>query len=222
MDLLDLKDAAKQIALDSGAILVGVGSRDRLVDAPPSGDMNYSLPGAQSCIIWAYPIPAETLDHYLGKTERLSYRNNMHFAYSTGWKSAATVAQFIEKNTKYKAYPVMPNIDYRGTGFAFRQRLRVGRFFLRRGLATKLIAKIIARTFGEKVFPMFSLRYGAVAAGLGRLGWSGNLFVKDYGSAVYLAGALTTAPLEPDPLADENYCNKCKTCVQACPTGLFS
>jgi epoxyqueuosine reductase QueG len=222
MNLPELKDSVKSIALKSGAIRVGVGSQDRLIDAPPSADMSYSLPGAQNCIIWAYPIPPGTLENYLSKKERMSYKKNLYFAYSTAWKSAVDVAQSIETNSHYKAVPVIPNVGYRGTGRRFKVRLRMGRTLLRLGLAKRLIIKIIARTFGAKAIPMFSLRYGAVAAGLGRLGWSGNLFIKDYGSAVYLAGVLTTAPIEPDPLVEDPLCNKCKTCVQACPTGLFS
>jgi hypothetical protein len=56
IELEELKTHVKQIALGAGAKLVGVGSRDRLKDAPPSGDMDYSLQGAQSCIIWVNPI----------------------------------------------------------------------------------------------------------------------------------------------------------------------
>ena len=217
-----MKEHLKQIAVDSGAVLFGVGSKERLKDAPPSGEMNYLLPGAESCIIWAYATPINTLENYLSKKERASYKNNMHFAYSTSWKSAVDIAAFIEKNSGFKAVPVPPNIGYRVGVLQFKTRLLVGRWLLRHGLAKKMVAKVIARTFGEKSIPGFSLRYGAVAAGIGRIGWSGNLISEEHGSAIYLAGALTTAPMEPDPLAENNHCNKCKCCVKACPTGFFS
>jgi epoxyqueuosine reductase len=222
MDLNDLKKNIKQIAFESGAKLVGVGIQERLKDAPPSGDMEYCLQGAQSCIIWAFPIPIEILKNYLSKKERWSYRDNMYWSYRAGWDPAIEIARFIEKNSGYKAVPVVPNAGYRGFGVKNKFVLQVGRFFLWAGLAKKIITRVMAKTFGEKAIPKFSLRYGAVAAGLGRLGWSGNLITKDYGSAVYLGGVLTTAPLEPDPLLDENPCNKCKTCWKACPTGLFA
>ncbi|MHA1276864.1 MAG: hypothetical protein ACTSRC_09735 [Candidatus Helarchaeota archaeon] len=51
MDLTELKSRVKQIALDGGAKLAGIGSADRLKDAPPSADMTYCLSGAQSCKI---------------------------------------------------------------------------------------------------------------------------------------------------------------------------
>ena len=198
LDLTKLKEAVKKIALDSGAKLVGIGSQDRLKDAPPSGDMNFCLDGAKSCIIWAYPNSYEDLKNYFSKKERMSFKKHQYFAYSTSWTSAIKIADFIEKNTNFKAVPVIPNGKYR----------KVGSF-------SNLFV-------GNNAFPDFSLRYGAVAAGLGHLGWSGNLVTKEYGGSLYLAGALTTAPLEPDPMAKENNCNRCKICARACSTGFFS
>ncbi len=225
MDLKSLKTLIKKMVGDAGAIAVGIGNRERLVDAPPSADMDYDLPGARSCIIWAYPIPVEVLRPYLGKTERMGYRKNMHFSYSDGWYTATKVAQYIEKNTSYKAVPVVPNAKYR-TGqrgaYGKKAMLRIGMSLLRLGLGKRIFTRIMASTFCNKMVPRFSLRYGAVAAGLGRIGWSGNVFVKGFGSEVYLAGVLTTAPLEADPLAEDNTCTRCKACVQACSTGLFS
>ncbi len=61
-----------------------------------------------------------------------------------------------------------------------------------------------------------------MAAGLGHLGWSGNLVTEKHGGALFLAGVVTTAPLEPDPMATGNHCNKCKICTQVCTTGFFS
>ena len=67
MDLAELKSKVKQMPLDAGAKLVGVGSQERLKDAPPSGDMTYLLPEAQSCIIWAFPFSFEALKAYFSK-----------------------------------------------------------------------------------------------------------------------------------------------------------
>jgi len=80
-----------------------------------------------------------------------------------------------------------------------------------------------ARDISEvvRMDPDFSHRYGAVAAGLGRLGWSGNLMTPRYGSAVLLGSVLTSAELESDPLVEENPCDRCKMCVAACPVGMI-
>jgi hypothetical protein len=198
MDITELKNEVKKIALDSGAKLFGVGSRERLKDAPPSGDMDYCLPGAQSCIIWAYPNTMEALENYFSKKERMSIKVLQDIGYVTGWKTAVKIANFIEDNSDFNAIPIIPNGKYRKTG-SFSNFLNVAH-----------------------QYPPFSLRYGAVAAGLGRLGWSGNLVTKEFGGSLYLDGVLTTAPLDPDPLAEENNCNGCKICQKVCTTGYVS
>jgi hypothetical protein len=111
MDLPTMKNDVKKIALDSGAVLAGVGSRDRLAMAPPSADMHYCLQGAQSCMIWAYAVPFEVLKNYFGKVERLSMKRFDHYAYTTGWMTAVRIARYIEDNSAFKALPVAPNGD---------------------------------------------------------------------------------------------------------------
>ncbi|MBD3216015.1 MAG: hypothetical protein GF311_25610, partial [Candidatus Lokiarchaeota archaeon] len=150
MDLTELKKEIKKIVLDEGAKLVGVGSKERLKDSPPSGDMEYSLPGAESCIIWAYPNPIEALENYFSKKERLSIKKFQYFAYTTAWKSAVKIKEFIEENTQFNAFAVIPNGKYR-----------------KKGGYSNILNE-------DKSYPDFSLRYGAVAAGLGHIGWSGN------------------------------------------------
>jgi epoxyqueuosine reductase QueG len=71
------------------------------------------------------------------------------------------------------------------------------------------------------MIPDFSHRYGAVAAVLGRLGWSGNVITPQYGSAVLLGTVLTSAKLESDPLLEENPCDRCKMCVASCPVDMI-
>lgn len=198
MDLKNLKKKIKQIIFDEGAKLVGVGSQDRLKDAPSSGNMDYCLAGAQSCIIWAYPNPIEALENYFSKKERMSIKRAQQIGYAGSWRIAKIVSRFIESNTEYKAFPVIPNAKYRKR------------------------EELPEHIKGDIRYPDFSLRYGAVAAGLGHLGWSGNLVTKEYGGSLYLGGILTTAPLEPDPMAKENHCNKCKICTKVCTTGYFS
>ncbi|KKN00971.1 hypothetical protein LCGC14_1132450 [marine sediment metagenome] len=196
MDLIELRQEVKKIVLNSGAKLFGVGSKERLKDAPPSGDMEYCLPGAQSCIIWAYPNDLEALENYFSKKERMSIKISQDIGYATGWKTALKIAEFIEINSKYKAFPVIPNGKYRG--------------------GVKSIAK------DGEAFPDFSLRYGGVSAGLGHIGWSGNLVTSEYGGSIYLDGVITTAPFTPDPMAEVNNCNECKICQKVCTTGYVS
>ncbi|MFX1478981.1 MAG: hypothetical protein ACFFCI_12690, partial [Promethearchaeota archaeon] len=198
MNLIELKRDIKRIILDTTAKLVGIGNRERLREAPPSANMDYCLPGAQSCIIWVIPNPIKALENFFSKKERMSIKRAQQIGYAGSWRTAVIVSRFIEDHTEHKAFPIIPNAKYRS----------------REDLPNYIR--------GDTRYPDFSLRYGAVAAGLGHLGWSGNLVTKEYGGSLYLGGVLTTAPLEPDPMARENHCNKCKLCYKVCTTGYFS
>lgn len=72
------------------------------------------------------------------------------------------------------------------------------------------------------LLPDFSHRYAALASGLGAQGWSGNVLVPGYWSAVYLGSVLTDAELEPDEPLDEELCDKCKLCTLVCPNRFFN
>ncbi len=57
-----------------------------------------------------------------------------------------------------------------------------------------------------KFHPEFSHRYAALAAGIGRLSWSGNLLTRRYGALVELGKVLTSATLAPDSIiSDEDH-----------------
>lgn len=63
-----------------------------------------------------------------------------------------------------------------------------------------------------------SHKHVAMAAGLGRLGRGGFLVTPQYGGAVQLTTVITTAPLRPDPILEEDPCRGCsQPCVSICP-----
>ncbi len=75
--------------------------------------------------------------------------------------------------------------------------------------------------------PSFSHRFGAIAAGLGTFGLSGNVMTKEYGAAIYLDTVVTSAELESDPMMDpgyfmDNYCIKCRACDKSCVARMFT
>jgi hypothetical protein len=74
--------------------------------------------------------------------------------------------------------------------------------------------------------PSFSHRFGAVVAGLGTFGLSGNVVTKQYGAAIYLGTVITDAPLKSDPVMParntmDNRCRTCKLCDKSCTLRMF-
>lgn len=70
----------------------------------------------------------------------------------------------------------------------------------------------------RKLRGIISLKHAAVLAGLGKMG-KNTLLVNDrYGNMLWLGAVLTTAELEPDPLAAYDVCpDDCALCLKACP-----
>jgi epoxyqueuosine reductase QueG len=65
-------------------------------------------------------------------------------------------------------------------------------------------------------------RRAGVKAGLGSYGENGLLITREFGSAIRLAGLLTSAPLKADAALDEDFCDHCMRCREACPVGALS
>jgi len=60
----------------------------------------------------------------------------------------------------------------------------------------------------------------ACSSGIGFIGKNNMLIIPGYGSFLYLAELLTTAPLEYSAVkAMDNQCGSCKLCIDSCPTG---
>jgi ferredoxin len=71
--------------------------------------------------------------------------------------------------------------------------------------------------------PEISHKHVGMAAGVGRLGRGGFLVTPQYGGAVQLTTVLTTAPLDPDPILEEDLCADCpQPCVSICPVNAIS
>lgn len=58
----------------------------------------------------------------------------------------------------------------------------------------------------------------AAQGGLGWIGKNAMLIHPEWGSWMWLACIVTTAPLAPDPLMAD-HCGKCRKCIDHCPTG---
>jgi len=196
---MGLEIQVKAIARENGASLVGIASRERLGGAPPSADPDYLLPSTQSVIAFGLPLDRKVIRDFLSKRNWLSHGADHKRIYQRLYNIGDRLVDFLKEKGFEARRPDMNNV-YRPEGQSNR--------------TTDLINMV-------DMVPDFSHRYGAVAAGLGRLGWSGNLMTPQFGSAVFLGSVLTSAVLQPDPLLEEDPCDKCKLCTTVCPVEMI-
>ncbi len=196
---MELSSQVKAIARESGAALVGIASRERLAEAPPSAHPDYLLPATRSVISFAIPLDRKIIRDYLAKKDWLAHGNDHKRLYRELYTIAERLVSFLKEKGFEAIRPDMNNV-YRPEGGSSQ---------------TTDMANMV------DMVPDFSHRYGAVAAGLGRLGWSGNLMTPQFGSAVFLGSVLTSAVLEPDLPLEEDPCDKCKLCTTVCPVEMM-
>ena len=191
-----LENRIKKLARDGGAAVVGIGSRMRLSDSPASGDPSYLLPSATSIISFAIPFDRDVLREYFSKKNWRIFGDDQKSILVKLYGINDALVELLETEG-YQAVGVDTNCVYRPEDNA--------EHF----------------TGMTEFVPDFSHQYGAVAAGLGRLGWSGNLLTREHGAAVLLGTVLTSASLTPDPLCEENPCDRCGLCTLVCPVQMM-
>ena len=193
---MKLETRIRAIARDNCAALVGIAPRERLTDAPPSAAPDYVLPSTHSIISFAIPLDRKIIRDYLGKREWLAHGADQKRIYQKLYNITDRLVDFL-KGKGFEARGVEANNIYRPEPGG-----------------TDGINRVV-------MVPDFSHRYAAVAAGLGRLGWSGNLMTPQFGSAVFLGSVLTSAVLEASSLLGEDPCDKCKLCTTVCPVDMI-
>jgi len=191
-----LEKQIKAIARENGAALVGIASKQRLSDAPPAGDPTYLLPSAQSIISIAIPYDLKALRQFFSKSSWKAWNVDKKEISQRIYSICDAIADLLEA-MGFDTCIVDINNIYRPEPDAKD--------------STEIVSMV----------PDFSHRYGAIATGIGRLGWSGNLMTPEYGSAVMLGTVLSSAKLESDPLLEDNPCDECKMCVASCPVEMM-
>jgi len=164
----------------------------------PSSDITYVLPEAESAICFALPLDKEKIRAYLRKdlpNGRLNHEEDNLDVNRKANSIAEECADWL-KTKGYEAVRVIANLKYREDD----QNWRI------------------------MMHPEVSLRYVAVRSGVASFGWSGNVGMKDYGTAIILGLVVTSAKLKPtEPIpSEEEFCTKCKLCVEVCPFRMFS
>jgi ferredoxin len=191
-----LEEKLKSLALKEGAIRAGIARREAFAEAPPSADMTYVQPWAQSVVSFALPLGTEWIRDYFAKVTRMEIKKVLYHSYHKIYQIGAVLEDHLKK-AGYRAYNIVPNGQYRPD-----------------------------HTFSKTVpdpdlKPPLSLRYMAVGAGVGEFGWSGNVMVPGAWSDVYLGAVITDAPLSSDALLNEKLCDRCRACVRVCPMGFM-
>ena len=148
--------------------------------------------------VFAVPLDKEKIRAFLRKdlpNGRIEHERNNVATYLKAIKIAKKGADFL-KNKGFNSIEIIPNFDYRTEVKGWRLTLP----------------------------PNISLRYVAARSGVGSIGWSGNIGLKGYGSAILLGGLVTSAKLEPtNPIPpEESHCNECKLCTKVCAFRMFS
>jgi epoxyqueuosine reductase len=195
MDKTELSQIVVDMAKNLGACLVGIATTDTLAGGPPSTDLAYVLQDARSAICFAVPLDQDKIESYLKKEDHDSHNLDKIRATTLAGGIALEMATFLSQ-LGHLSVAMPANFHYRNddeVSYADRK-------------------------------PPISHRYLAVRSGIGHFGLSGNVITKGYGAAIALASVVTTAELVPTLALPEedNYCDRCKLCRAACPSGFMS
>lgn len=194
-----LKQKIEAFAKQDGVDLIGFAGRDRFDDVDPCHNPFSIFPEAKTVILIGRRICRGSLR---GVEEGTNFGDYQLFG--KNWLedeflslSAYNVSNFIEENG-WEAVPVFPNpseIEPAGVPVA------PGRP-------------------APNVYPDFE--YAAIACGLCTMSYNRIVFSKEFGSRQRFHMILTDAELEATPLLEENGCNGCKACADACPLEAIS
>lgn len=182
-----MEQEIEALAKEAGVDIVGFTDKERLADAPPSGDLTYSLPSAESAIALAVGMDHDAVRKYLSKDDLWDLNHDHRDTYRKLKAAGIAIQEYLEDRGHQVALP-FANFEYR------------------------------EETPGEFMRPPLSHKYVCVAAGVGWIGWSGNLLTTEFGALVTIGAVVTSAELEPSPMVEEDWCSDCNFCVATCPT----
>jgi len=111
IEMTGLKQEITSIAREMGIDKVGFTSRERLRDAPPSGDLPYILPTAKSAISLTVALDKAAIRAYLAKENQMRHVNDHNMSYITLGISAGKLfpSRVFWNSKKYGG--VEPDID---------------------------------------------------------------------------------------------------------------
>ena len=235
---ISLEDQIKEMALKEGADLVGICAAESIKDKEFSNP-NFLMPGAQSVISIAIGFDNEKVRKYLSKQEYLPLCYEEGYTTKKLKRVAEKIKLFLEEKG-FKAFNCDCNYDYRNINKTSKDIVHSMRILIdlinkekdknieltkREEKTLAMLKRLILpglRKTPMQLIPSLSHRCVAVASGIGRIGWSGNVITKEYGARVLLNSIITDAKLTPDKPMEKNPCVRCKICEKSCQGGLFA
>jgi len=112
IEMTGLKQEIRSIAREMGIDKVGFTSRERLRDAPPSGDLAYILPTARSAMSLTVALDKAAIRAYLAKENQMSHVKDHNISYIK-LKEAGKAIQDLLRERGYEASFQYPNFEYR-------------------------------------------------------------------------------------------------------------
>lgn len=191
---MTLERNIEDFLLERGALKVGFATRETLAGGPPSADLTYIMPAARSAVSFALPLDRDKIRAYLSKKDHGSHEKNNIEVNILITFLARDLAKWLEEQG-HPSKAVFANLIYRQDEVGWQVLMH----------------------------PDLSHRYVAVRSGVGSFGWSGNVGMEGYGTAIILGTTVTEAELSPtEPVPpEESFCDSCKLCASACASGLI-
>lgn len=197
--MLEFKKKIEEFAKSDGVDLIGFADKSRFEGLDPKINPFSIFPEAKTAILIGKRICRGSLR---GIEEGTNFGD--YSLFGKNWLedeflalSAYNLTNFIESHG-WEAVPIFPNPSELGPS----------------GVA------VAEGRPAPNVYPDFD--YAAVATGLCTLSYNRLPFSKEFGSRQRFHMILTDAELESTPLMEENPCNGCKTCADACPLDAIS
>ena len=109
---MSLKEEIVSMARGMGIDKVGFTTRERLADAPPSGDLGYLLPSARSAISLVVALDKAAIRAYLSKADQMAHTGDHRASYMKVIEAGRAIQQLL-KDGGYEAATSWPNFEYR-------------------------------------------------------------------------------------------------------------
>lgn len=197
--MTDLTAALRAFAVEKRADLFGIAPLNRFDDVPPEHHPATIFPETRSVIVLGKRITRGTL-------------------------------RGVEEGTQLDAYPMYGQAWLRDRMLAM-TTIAVATWLEDHGWEAVPIQDLPVETppSGVPVRPnqpppnvMIDVPGAAVRAGLGEIGYHGELLTPQFGPRQRLQIILTDAELEASPLLTEAVCDQCGLCVSSCPLGAMT